>query len=168
VQAERYLNASNGDLTLAASLFFDEHQEQEQGSEPDVEMAGDEQPSSTNPPQQPVPGGARRLDGTYVPPPAGAAASSSSAQPSSSRQAPQQRGVAGLRTLKDLQGGSGGGASHGHAHGDGDDSDDDHEDDENQDFFTGGEKSGLAVQNPNAANPRDQINNILKRARQWV
>jgi UBX domain-containing protein 1 len=149
------LNASNGDLTLAASLYFDEHQEEEQGSEPDVEMAGDEQSTNPNPnpPQQPVPGGARRLDGTYVDPPAGAASSSSS-QPSSSRQAPQQRGVAGLRTLKDLQS-SGGGGGHGHAHGDGD-----------QDFFTGGEKSGLAVQNPNAANPRDQINNILKRARQ--
>ncbi|OAL04428.1 SEP-domain-containing protein [Phaeosphaeriaceae sp. SRC1lsM3a] len=160
--AERYLNASNGDLTLAASLYFDEHQEQGQDSEPDVDMAGDEQPTtgaSSNPPQQPAPGGGRTLDGTYVPPPAGAA-SSSSQQPSSSRQAPRQ---GGLRTLKDLQ--SGGGGGHGHAHGDDSDDDDEH-DDENQDFFTGGEKSGLAVQNPNAANPRDQINNILKRARQ--
>jgi UBX domain-containing protein 1 len=156
------LNASNGDLTLAASLYFDEHQEQEQDSEPDVEMAGDDQTTNPNPnpPQQPVPGGGRTLDGTYVPPPPGAASSSSS-QPSASRQAPQR----GLRTLKDLQ--SGGGGGHGHAHSDGDrDSDDDDQDDENQDFFTGGEKSGLAVQNPNAANPRDQINNILKRARQ--
>jgi UBX domain-containing protein 1 len=74
--------------------------------------------------------------------------------------------VAGLRTLKDLQS-SGGGGGQGHAHGDGDhSSDEDYQDDENQDFFTGGEKSGLAVQNPNAANPRDQINKILKRARQ--
>tara|TARA_R110002003_G_scaffold1640_4_gene23371 strand:+ start:1443 stop:1907 length:465 start_codon:yes stop_codon:yes gene_type:complete len=154
------LNASNGDLTLAASLYFDEHQEQEQDSEPDVEMAGDDPTTNPNPPQQPVPGGGRTLDGTYVPPPAGEASSSSS-QPSASRQAPQR----GLRTLKDLQ--SGGGGGHGHAHSDGDrDSDDDDQDDENQDFFTGGEKSGLAVQNPNAANPRDQINNILKRARQ--
>jgi UBX domain-containing protein 1 len=154
------LNASNGDLTLAASLYFDEHQEQEQGSEPDVEMAGDEQPTdpTPNPAQQPVPGGGRTLDGTYVPPPAAASASSSQ-QPSSSRQAAPRGGP---RTIKDLQSGGGGG----HAHGGGDDSDDDHDDEENQDFFTGGEKSGLAVQNPNAANPRDQINNILKRARQ--
>ncbi|KAF2025497.1 SEP-domain-containing protein [Setomelanomma holmii] len=158
--AKRYLNASNGDLTLAASLYFDEHQEQEQDSEPDVEMAGDDQTTNPNPDpsQQPVPGGGRTLDGTYVPPPAGTASSSS--QPSSSRQAPQR----GLRTLKDLQ--SGGGGGHGHAHSDGDHDSDDDQDDENQDFFTGGEKSGLAVQNPNAANPRDQINNILKRARQ--
>jgi len=119
-------------------------------------MAGDEQPTDNNP-QKPVPGGGRTLGGAYVPPTA--EASSSSAQASSSRQAPQR----GLRTLKDLQS-SGGGA--GHAHDDGGDSDEDLQDDENQDFFTGGEKSGLAVQNPNAANPRDQINNILKRARQ--
>jgi len=161
LQAERYLNASNGDLTLAASLFFDEHQEQAGAdSDRDVDMAEDDQ---TNAPpqsaQQPVPGGGRTLDGSYAPPPAGASSSSSS-QPSSSRQAPRPRGVAGARTLKDLQSGGAGG----HAHSDGD-SDDDH-DEENQDFFTGGEKSGLAVQNPNAANPRDQINNILKRARQ--
>jgi UBX domain-containing protein 1 len=162
VQAERYLNASNGDLTLAASLYFDEHQEQGQGSEPDVDMAGNdastESDANANPPQQHVPGGGRTLDGTYVPPPAGAASSSS--QPaSSSRQAPQR----GPRTIKDLQ--SGGGGGHGHAHDD-DNSDEGGDDDEEQDFFTGGEKSGLAVQNPNAANPRDQINNILKRARQ--
>ncbi|KAF2826839.1 SEP-domain-containing protein [Ophiobolus disseminans] len=161
--AERYLNASNGDLTLAASLFFDEHQgeDQEQDSDADVDMAGDDQATNTapEPAQQPVPGGGRTLDGTYVPPPAGAPSSSSSSQPSSSRQAPQPRGVAGLRTLKDIQSGGGGG----HAHSE---DDDDDEDEENQDFFTGGEKSGLAVQNPNASNPRDQINNILKRARQ--
>lgn len=161
------MNASNGDLTLAASLYLDEHQEPEQGSESALDMAGDEQATNPNPnpQQQPAPGGARRLDGTYVDPPAGEASSSSS-QPSSRGQGPQQRGVAGLRTLKDLQS-SGGGGGHGHAHGDGDgSSDEDYQDDENQDFFTGGEKSGLAVQNPNAANPRDQINNILKRARQ--
>lgn len=157
------MNASNGDLTLAASLFFDEHQPQAEGqdSDPDVEMAGDEANNPVPEPAQQPPGGGRTLDGTYVPPPAGA--SSSSSQPSSSRQPPQQRGVAGLRTLKDLQSGGGGGG-HGHAHSDGDSDDD--QDEENQDFFTGGEKSGLAVQNPNAANQRDQINNILKRARQ--
>lgn len=127
-------------------------------------MAGDDQNTdpASNQPQQPVPGGGRTLGGAYVPP-TEASSSSSSRQQSTSRQAPQQRGVAGLRTLKDLQ--SSGGGGHGHAHDD-DDSDDDYKDDENQDFFAGGEKSGLAVQNPNQANPRDHINNILKRARQ--
>jgi len=129
-------------------------------------MAGDDQNTNPvpDPAQQQAPGGGRTLDGTYVPPPAGAAASSSSAQPSSSRQPPQSRGVAGARTLKDIQSGGAAAGGHGHAHSDGDS--DDQDDDENQDFFAGGEKSGLAVQNPNAGNPRDHINNILKRARQ--
>ena len=71
-----------------------------------------------------------------------------------------------MRTLRDLQ--AQGGAGHGHAHADDGDhaSDEDFQDDENQDFFAGGEKSGLAVQNPDTTDPREQINNILRRARQ--
>jgi UBX domain-containing protein 1 len=103
-------------------------------------------------PEQQQPGGGRTLGGAYVPP---TEPSSSSAQAPAAARQPQR----GLRTLGDLQSGGGG---HGHAHDD-DDSDDD---DEQHDFFTGGEKSGLAVQNPNQSNPRDHINNILRRARQ--
>lgn len=165
-QAERYLNASNGDLTLAASLFFDQTAEQQEAdSEPDVDMAGDDD-STTNPSQNPPPpsGGGRTLGGDYVPSSAAAAAassSSSSSQRPAGRGQPAQRGVAGARTLRDLQSSGGG---QGQAH---DDEDDDHSpEDDSQDFFAGGEKSGLAVQNPNQSNPRDQINNILKRARQ--
>ncbi|KAF2125462.1 SEP-domain-containing protein [Dothidotthia symphoricarpi CBS 119687] len=158
-EAQRYLDIANGDLTLAASLFFDESAGQE--AEQDVDMAGDDQTADATPdaPQQPVPGGGRTLGGAYVPPTA-SSSSSSSRQPATQRQAPQR----GPKTIKDLQS-AGGGQGHGHAHDDGDrDSDDD--DDEDQDFFAGGEKSGLAVQNPNQSNPRDQINSILKRARQ--
>lgn len=162
-QAERYLNASNGDLTLAASLFFDQTAEQQEAdSEPDVDMAGDDD-STNNPSQNPPPpsGGGRTLGGDYVPSSAPAAASSSSSQRPAGRGQPTQRGVAGARTLRDLQSSGGG---HGHAH---DDDDDEHSpEDDSQDFFAGGEKSGLAVQNPSQSNPRDQINNILKRARQ--
>ncbi|KAI8933087.1 hypothetical protein NX059_009730 [Plenodomus lindquistii] len=159
-QAERYLNASNGDLTLAASLFFDESAEQpEDDSDADIDMAGDDQAANSNPnaPQQPAPGGGRTLGGAYVPPTAGSSSSSSAQPAAASRQAPQR----GLKTFKDLQSGGGGGPARANSS-----DDDDDKDDENQDFFAGGEKSGLAVQNPNAANPRDQINNILKRARQ--
>jgi UBX domain-containing protein 1 len=167
LQAERYLDAANGDLQVAAELFYEQSGEAEADQASDTEMAGDDQPA--NPPseqqrqqqQQPVPGGGRTLGGAYVPPTEASSSSSSRAQ-STQPKAPQQRGVAGLRTLKDLQSSGGG---HGHAHDD-DDSGDDDKDDENQDFFAGGEKSGLAVQNPNQANPRDHINNILKRARQ--
>ncbi|KAF2021243.1 SEP-domain-containing protein [Aaosphaeria arxii CBS 175.79] len=159
-EAEQYLAAANGDLQIAASLFFEgsrlsaPYSEGDDDSASDNDMAGDDQQQNPNPnvPQ----GGGRTLDGSYVPGPA----SSSSGQPAQGRQAPAQRG---LRTLGDLQGRSGG---HGHGH---DHDDDDEEDDqENQDFFAGGEKSGLAVQNPNQANPRDQINSILRRARQGV
>lgn len=121
-------------------------------------MAGDDVPqdSTPNPPQQP--GGGRTLGGAYVPP----EPSSSSSQPAAGQQQPSRRGVAGLRTLRDLQPAGGSHAGHGHDH------DDDDDDDENHDFFTGGEKSGLAVQNPGAGNPQDHINNILKRARQYA
>ncbi|RAR03662.1 SEP-domain-containing protein [Stemphylium lycopersici] len=161
--AERYLNASNGDLSLAATLFFDEAAEQQEAaSDPDVDMAGND--STTNPNPSPPPasgtGGGRTLGGAHVPSSAAPAAPSSS-QPPAGRGQPTQRGVAGARTLRDLQSSGGGG---GHAHDD--DDDDENPDDENQDFFAGGEKSGLAVQNPNQSTPRDQINNILKRARQ--
>ena len=160
------MTAANGDLTLAASLFFDQSAEpgpaeaEAEDSEPDIDMAGDDQePPPPSNPTQPVPGGGRTLDGTYVAPAAGSA--SSSQQPSSSRQ-PAQRG---MRTIQDLQSSGGG---HGHAHDDGDRESDDDYNDENQDFFAGGEKSGLAVQNPNQPSPADHINNILKRARQYV
>jgi UBX domain-containing protein 1 len=149
-------------LQVAAELFYEQSTEDAQDN--DTDMAGDDQPADA-PPQQPVPGGGRTLGGAYVPP-TEASSSSASRASSAQRQAPQQRGVAGLRTLKDLQAGGSSGSGHGHAHG-GDDSDDDEHDDE-LDFFAGGEKSGLAVQNPNQANPRDHINNILKRARQNV
>ncbi|KAF2685353.1 SEP-domain-containing protein [Lentithecium fluviatile CBS 122367] len=167
--AEQYLNAGNWDIQTAAALYFDEAAP-EDDAEPDVEMADENENENENEPQNPTPnapqqhqqhqpGGGRTLDGTYVPPPA----SSSSSQPTARRQ-PQR----GLRTLDDLQS-SGGSGGHGHSHDDGDRaSDSDYQDDENQDFFAGGEKSGLAVQNPNQANPRDQINNILRRARQNV
>lgn len=123
-------------------------------------MADNEPQNPTpNPPQQQQqqqPGGGRTLAGDYVPPSASSA--SSSRQPPA-RSQPQR----GLRTLGDLQ--SSGGGSQGHGH-DGDDDDSDYQDDENQDLFAGGEKSGLAVQNPNQSNPQDYINNILRRARQ--
>lgn len=125
-------------------------------------MAGsDANPDPTqNPPPPTGAGGGRTLGGAYVPSSQPAAASSSAPRPAAGRGQPAQRGVAGARTLRDLQSSGGG---HGHAH---DDDDDEGPDEENQDFFAGGEKSGLAVQNPNQSNPRDQINSILKRARQ--
>ena len=70
---------------------------------------------------------------------------------SSSNQPPKKK----FATLGDL----GGGAPSSHA-GHGHDSDDDEDDEEHQDLFAGGEKSGLAVQNPD-----DLKRKILERAK---
>ena len=72
----------------------------------------------------------------------------------------RQKPKGGLKTLRDLQKDS---SSQGQ--GKNSDEDDDGDDDE-QDFYAGGEKSGLAVQNPNTA--ADQVNEILNRARRFV
>jgi UBX domain-containing protein 1 len=157
-QAEQFLAAANGDIQQAASLFFEGSgaQEADSPSASDTNMAGDDdttQPTAPSAAHQP--GGGRTLGGAYVPPSESSSASSSKA---ASRQRQPQRG---LRTLKDLQSGGGEGG-HGHDHDD-DDEDDEHR---NHDFFTGGEKSGLAVQNPGANSPADHISNIMRRARQ--
>ena len=68
--------------------------------------------------------------------------------PPSASQAPKKK----FATLGDLSGGRGP-AHAGHGHSDDDDDDDDFEpsDDDNPDLYTGGEKSGLAVENPSVA-----------------
>ena len=102
--------------------------------------------------------GARTLGGDGVPSRSVPSTSSPSgpSQPRTTARGPAQRG---MRTLQDLQG-EGDSRGHGHAHPPGDDDDDEI----GQDFFAGGEKSGLAVQNPN--NAQDHIRNIIERARQ--
>ena len=85
--------------------------------------------------------------------------------PPSATQAPKKK----FSTLGDLSGG--GGPSHagpGHAHGDDDDDDDDFEpsDDDNPDLYTGGEKSGLAVENPSTAEKLRK--KIIKKAQKLV
>ncbi|KAF4555131.1 SEP domain-containing protein [Elsinoe fawcettii] len=92
------------------------------------------------------------MDEDETPQRAGGAGASQGGQSSGSSRAPPNQSR--MRTLRDLQSGSAG-----------DDSDD--EDETKQDFFAGGEKSGLAVQNPNNNNPAsDHFNNIMNQARQ--
>lgn len=71
----------------------------------------------------------------------------------------------GLATLSDL-----GGSSHDH---DDDDDDDDNDDDDDRkgprDLFAGGEKSGLAVQDPSRkTDPQNVIKDILAKAKAYV
>lgn len=98
--------------------------------------------------------GPRTLDGR--PAPEYAAASSSSAA-----KKPQKR--TGLATLSSIGGGNGQDDSE-------DDDDYDDDDDERRgprDLFAGGEKSGLAVQDPSqrSSDPRRMINDIVAKAR---
>jgi UBX domain-containing protein 1 len=132
-------------------------EEEEEPSE--VTGSGAPVPQTADAPAGLVMGGGRTLAGGPAP-----AAASSSFGPSSTARRGQPAPRGGPRTLKDLQG-DGGHAGHGHAHGPAHDDDDDSADE--QDFFAGGEKSGLAVQNPNAgSNPRDRhINSLFERAR---
>jgi len=78
--------------------------------------------------------------------------------PSSSSQPGNRKPPGGMKTLQDLQRETSG--RHGHDH---DDEDDDH----GQDMFAGGEKSGLAVENP-GQNPRDLMERLLQRAREYI
>ena len=108
-------------------------------------------PNSSNSPAhtQPAASGPRTLAGDAVPQPIPTTSNMPPAPSSSSNQPPKKK----FATLGDL------GDSHaGHGH----DDDGDETDEENQDLFAGGEKSGLAVQNP-----EDLKRKIIERARRY-
>ncbi|KIW07401.1 uncharacterized protein PV09_02244 [Verruconis gallopava] len=147
-EAENALGAHDWDVEAAVATWF-------ASDRPGDEHASDDDDQDTAPPN--VPGGGRTLGGDgvasrYVPPTAGRSTAASAPR---SAGPPTRAGRGGMRTLRDLQGDSH--AGHGH----------DDEDDEEQDLFAGGEKSGLAVQNP-GSNPRDQIEHMLERARRNI
>lgn len=129
-----YLMANDWDLEAAVTEFF---AEQDEALQDPGRSAGNGS----------APSGARSL--------AGGASESSSFNPQSSsaprNPAPKKR----FATLGDYAPGSGGAGS-----GDGDSSEDD--DSVNQDFFAGGEKSGLAVQNPD-----DVKKKIIEKAKRY-
>ena len=95
--------------------------------------------------------GGRTLGGSSAPQPIPTTSSAPAPSSTRNKQAPQKK----FATLGDL----GGGAHAGHGHDDEDDSDYD----EKQDLFAGGEKSALAVQNP-----EDLKKRIVTRAKQYV
>ena len=96
-------------------------------------------------------GRGRTLGSDSDPQPISTTSTTPPAPPSASK--PQQKKK--FATLGDLSGSSGGGHA-GHSHDDAGDDDDD----ENNDLFAGGEKSGLAVQNPD-----DLKRKIIERAK---
>ncbi|RGP76422.1 hypothetical protein FLONG3_5307 [Fusarium longipes] len=144
-EARQYLEAHNWDLAEASNAWFRDAED-------------DSRDTSTAP--APVPDnytGPRTLDGRPAPE---AARGSSQA---TRKSAPSQQRKKGIATL-----GSIGSSSHQHDHGDDDDDDSDPEDDDGRgNLFAGGEKSGLAVQDPRQqeAGPKKIISDILAKAR---
>lgn len=144
--AAEYLEASSWNISTAVGSYFADDDESA--------TAGPSQPSQPAP--EPAYSGPRTLDGRPAPQSALASSSSASKKPAKKK---------GLATLSSLGGGGGG-----HEHDD--DGDDDDDDDMNdrrgpRDLFAGGEKSGLAVQDPgrNPADPQNVIKDILAKAK---
>ncbi|TVY49348.1 UBX domain-containing protein [Lachnellula occidentalis] len=148
--AQQYLAANRWDLSGAVAEYFTA---QEEG------IAGAQEGGEEDPQEAEAYTGPRTLDGRPAPASIPTVASSSRAA------APPKRG--GIATLGSI-GQSSGGGGHGHAHDDDDDSDDEdfNPAEQPRDLFAGGEKSGLAVQDPNNRNdPRKVVNDILKKAK---
>ncbi|KAL2677256.1 hypothetical protein Neosp_011024 [[Neocosmospora] mangrovei] len=135
-EAKQYLEAHNWDIAEASNAWFRDAEDDANDPVPD---------NYTGP---------RTLDGR----PAPAAASSSSSQ---ARKPVSQQKKKGIATLGSL-----GGGSHQHDHDDDDDDMDDEDDDGRGNLFAGGEKSGLAVQDPKQeGGPKKIISDILAKAR---
>ncbi|KAF3927276.1 hypothetical protein ABW20_dc0109859 [Dactylellina cionopaga] len=161
-QARGILESSNWQLEEALNLFYAAPEEAVANtSRPPVAQVQDmdeeddwDAPQAirkaTPPPATSSSGLGRTLAGDTVGEPA-----SSSSQPAEPVRPPRGRG---MMTLGDL--GRGGAQGHGHDH------DDDSDSDHGQDMFAGGEKSGLAIENPNKPGNRglDSVRNILKQA----
>ncbi len=148
-EAIEYLAATGWDLHAAMESFYE-----------DQEEAGPESSSAVaeaSAPAEPAYTGPRTLDGRPAP---------HSTMPSSlpSRKPQKKTGLATLSSLSSGGGGGGGGGPH-HHH---DDDDDDDDDDEAsgrggpRDLFAGGEKSGLAVQDPSMGGPASRAQKMIK------
>jgi UBX domain-containing protein 1 len=156
LQARDFLVANDWNLEAAITTYFTGDAE-DVGDDQD-EGPVSQQPGSSGTPQGPV---GRTLDGRVVPSSAG------SSSRTGARQTTRPPRQSGLRTLQDLQN-EGGGPSqpHSHNHGHAHDDDEEEEDADKQDLFAGGEKSGLAVQNPgqNSRNPHQAIRDMIRKA----
>lgn len=97
--------------------------------------------------------GPRTLGGDGVPSRAVGPAAPSSSAPSSQPSARHKQSKGQVRSLQDLQSGPSNAVG-------GDDEDDEHD----QEYFAGGDKSGLAVQEPGSG-ARDRIQRLLETAR---
>ncbi|KAF6829499.1 SEP domain-containing protein [Colletotrichum plurivorum] len=138
-----YLESANWDIGLAAQAYYADHD-----SEGEIEPVAQAQSQPAAAAEEYT--GPRTLDGRPAPEAARAS--------SSKKAAPKKKGLA---TLSSIGGG-------GHAHDDEDDEDDEDYDDRGRgDLFAGGEKSGLAVQDPSqeGGGAKKIISDILAKAK---
>ncbi|EWC45024.1 hypothetical protein DRE_06304 [Drechslerella stenobrocha 248] len=162
--ARAVLESSNWQLEDALNLFYAAPEEASAApSRPSAGQPQDLDDDDFDAPQTlrrstPPPVGASGVGRTLAGGTVGEPSGSSSSGPSHSAPPPKKRG--GLVTLGDL----GRGVPQGHGHGQDDDSDDDH----GQDMFAGGEKSGLAIENPSRPGNHglDSVRNIIKQAQE--
>lgn len=146
-EARQYLEAHQWDISGAATDYYTSLEDLPvQGEEPGPEGTG---PVGT----QPASSGPRTLVGDPAPQPIPTTSDMPPAPSSSANQPPKKK----FATLGDLSGG--GPSSHaGHGH----DDEGDETDEDAQDLFAGGEKSGLAVQDPEELKRK-----IIERARRY-
>lgn len=151
-RAQEYLTSSEWNLSAAVGSFFAD--DEEDVAEP-AAGSSSQQPAASAPDDYTGP---RTLDGRPAPQSTLKSASSSSKKPARKT---------GISTLGSLKGG---------ADQDDDDNTDDDEDEAERkgprDLFAGGEKSGLAVQDPSRGNsskdPKNVIQDILAQAKAYV
>lgn len=157
-QASQYLSANNWDLDGAAASLMADIDEAEDDATADtaplMPAAAASASASGAASQQAPPEytGPRTLDGRPAPAYSGSSASASK------KPQPKKKGLATLSSL---------GGGHGHDHED-DDSDEDYDDANGpRDTYAGGEKSGLALQDPNKgpSDPQRIINDLLAKAK---
>lgn len=159
-RARFFLEASGGDLQTAMSSFYE--------SEPSQSEAGagveDTAEASSSPSVEQNYTGPRTLSGQPVDPSSLSGFGSTSL---ASSQSSRSRASGGIATFRDLQTLNSSPASGKRASSD--DGDDDEGDDDEMNYYAGGERSALSVENPEARRRRNQpggdlVQEILKRA----
>lgn len=150
-QAQQFLALTDFDVQGAVASFYQSQEDSD--NDEDLDEANEDEPAPLlSRGTGPSVGGGRRL-GEEGDPLSGASASSIPVASGSRPPQPKKK----FASLRDLQ--SDGHAGHGH-------DDDDADSDKEQEFYAGGDKSGLAVQDPSSGSHRDQIQRLMNTARQ--
>ncbi|GAA5980989.1 hypothetical protein JCM5350_004793 [Sporobolomyces pararoseus] len=186
-QAKFFLESANGDAAMAVATYFENAGQQDSGSHAEIPTSNQPSSSATSAqlPQQPAIQQPQPQRGTYTlsgapaePLPAGWGSGSGSSRPASanrnplrSNTGPRVTGFRDLASSSSAGGGQAGGSRFGGfgTGGPGSGSDDDESKDP-ANFYTGGAKSGLSVENPDDQRSLgahgDAIKKILQQAKE--